>query len=247
VTTSPTLWTFAHPDDETLGAGGSIAEHLAAGQDVDVLLLTRGTNSSVLAMLNGIVTSSWWGVPHDPEIEGYQPLSPAMLGEARIAEATAAMRCLAAGYPGTLTIHEGGLVDGQVTQAAAQAAIEAVCDLIAPGGGQVRLKAHSYVVDNNADHLAIGQAVRSMAAADPTRYPGARYYVLPDYWQDARLSLVAESWDLPTDAGVSRRVINAVRSYGAWAPDAGRFAVGWHSVPGMLGTLQAAPKCMQHA
>lgn len=33
----------AHPDDEVLGAGGAIAKHAAAGEEVHILILTEGT------------------------------------------------------------------------------------------------------------------------------------------------------------------------------------------------------------
>jgi LmbE family N-acetylglucosaminyl deacetylase len=33
----------AHPDDEVLGCGGSIARHAARGDSVEVLVVTRGT------------------------------------------------------------------------------------------------------------------------------------------------------------------------------------------------------------
>jgi LmbE family N-acetylglucosaminyl deacetylase len=244
--TSPALFCVAHPDDEVLAMSVAIAEHLEAGQDVHIWLATRGKASSVRDMLNGVTTSAWWRLPHDLQAEGYQPLSADAFGAARMREAEAAIRCLAAGYPGSVTIHEGGLADGAVTQAGARAAIEAVCDSIAPGGGPVRLKAHSPLVDNSSDHLAIGKAVAAMTAADPARFGGARYYLLPDYWADSRLSQVAEMVDLPGNTGVTDRVRNAIRAYGSWQPMSGSFAVGQHSVPGMFAALYNTPKCVYH-
>lgn len=35
----------AHPDDEVLGAGGTLAKHAAAGQEVHVLIVTEGTTA----------------------------------------------------------------------------------------------------------------------------------------------------------------------------------------------------------
>lgn len=241
----PALFVFAHPDDETLAASVAIAEHVAAGQDVHVLWLTRGMASGTRDVINGTGVSAWWGVQHDPVGEGYDPLSPAWLGVARIAEGTAAVRCLAAGLPGTLTTHEGGLPDGAVTQALACGAILSVADVIAPGQ-PVRLKTHSHLVDDHADHRAAGLAARSLRIADPTRFSDIRHYILPPYWTDPRLSQVTKAWDNPTDAGIRARVRNAVRAYGAWQPEAGAFAVGYHSVPSMLDQLAATPKSMQH-
>lgn len=243
--TSPALFVAAHPDDETLMSGVAIAEHVAAGLDVHILWLTRGTSSSVVNTLNGINTSTWWGVAHDPAAEGYSPLTAADLGAARIAEATTAVRCLATGLPGSLTLHEAGLQDGAVTQTAAADAIRAVCDLIAPGTA-VRLKGHSQIVDNHPDHLAAGAAIEQLRAENPARFGDVRHYILPGYWTDSRLSQVTESWDLPTDAGISARARNACRAYGAWAPEQGRYAVGYHSVQGWLDTIAGSPKCMQH-
>lgn len=245
-TVSPALFVAAHPDDETLAMSTAIAEHVAADQEVHCLLLTDGEGSGALATLNGSSTSSWWGVPHVPAAEGYSPLTPATLAAARIAEARAALACLSAGLPGSLTLHQAGLPDGGVSSAAAQAAILAVADTIAPAG-PVRLKGHSPTVDNHGDHVAAGQALKALKLDDPVRFGDVRHYILPTYWGDSRLSLVTESWDAPTDAGISARVRNAIRSYGAWAPQAGSYAIGYHSVASMLDQLAATPKSMQHS
>lgn len=242
---SPALFVAAHPDDELLGPGVALAEHLAAGQDVHLLWLTCGTASGARAYINGTATSSWWKVAHDPASEGYVPLGLAEFGEARIREGTAAVRCLAAGLPGTLTIHQANLLDGAVTQSAAFDAILDVADTIAPGG-PVRIKTHSHRVETGADHLAAGWAAVQLKAELPARFSDLRHYVLPDYWADPRLSQVTESWDLPTDAGITARVRNAIRAYGAWQPASGAFAIGYHSVPGQLDKLAATPKSLAH-
>lgn len=247
---SSALFIAAHPDDETLAMGVAIVEHVAAGQDVHLLWLTRGTASSVLAELNGTSTNPdpWWGLEHVPADEGYTPLTAEQLGQARIAEATTAARCLASGLPGTLALHEAGLVDGSVTQADAYDAILAVCDTIAPGA-QVRLKAHTWVpqLDNHKDHIAAGAAVKQLGDEQPNRFADRRYYLLPAYWTDPDLSLVTEVWDLPSDAGIAARAVNACRAYGAWAPEVGRFAVGHHSTFGYFSTVMAGPRCLFHA
>jgi LmbE family N-acetylglucosaminyl deacetylase len=244
-TVSPALFVAAHPDDETLAMSTAIAEHVAAGQEVHCLLLTDGEGSGALATLNGTATNSWWGVPHVPAAEGYSPLTPATLAAARIAEARTALACLSAGLSGSLTLHQAGLPDGGVTSVAAQAAILAVADAIAPGG-PVRLKGHSPTVDNHSDHVAAGQALKALKLADPARFGDLRHYILPTYWADSRLSLVTESWDAPTNAAISSRVRNAIRSYGAWAPQQGAYAIGYHSVASMLDQLAANPRCLVH-
>jgi LmbE family N-acetylglucosaminyl deacetylase len=240
---APALFVAAHPDDETLGMGVPLVEHVAAGQDVHVLLLADGDGTAARDVLNGVGVSSWWAVQHVPAAEGYPVLDVAGIVAARAAEHATALAAMSAGLPGTLTHHQAHMQDGAVTKAAAYAAILAVCDLIAPGQ-PVRIKGHSQTVDNHPDHVACGQALAQLSTDDPTRFSDRRHYVLPAYWTDARLSQVTHSWDLPGTPDVANRVVNACRSYGAWAPP-GRLAVGFHSVPAMFATLMATPKALQ--
>lgn len=130
----PALFVFAHPDDETLAAGVAIAEHVNAGQEVHVLILTAGEASGIITQLKGTNTNTWWGVPHSPTAEGYDPIDAASMGQLRQAEAAVAVRCLSAGLTGTLTLHFGQLPDGAVTTAAAAAEIVALADLVAQVG-----------------------------------------------------------------------------------------------------------------
>ncbi|HEU5110200.1 MAG TPA: PIG-L family deacetylase [Micromonosporaceae bacterium] len=241
----PALFVAAHPDDELLSMGVAIAEHVAFGRDVHVLWLTDGGTTSARNAINGTTTSSWWGVPHDPAAEGYAPLTVQDCAAARIREATNSVRLLATGHPAPITVHRAQLQDGAYTQFAAEAAIAAVADLIAPGA-PVHLKTHSWLVDNHPDHLAAGGAAKALNTADPSRYPAVRYYVQSTYWADARLAQVADTFDLPTDAGITARVRAACRAYGAWAPAQGVYAVGMHSVSGLFNTLVADPKCKVH-
>lgn len=237
-TLPPALFIAAHPDDETLAMGVAIAEHAAAGQDVHVLWLTRGEASKARDAVNGVTTSGWWGVAHDPAVEGYTPLSVAEFGAARIAEATNAIGCM-----GSITVHEAGLADGAVSQADAEDATVAVADQIAPGGA-VRLKTHSHTVDDHPDHLAAGNAVLALGDTDP-RFDDRRYYVLPTYWDDPRLSQVSESWDKPGSAEIAARAVNACRAYGAWSPPH-TYAVGYHSVSSLWPPLMDDPRCLVH-
>lgn len=238
------LFIAAHPDDETLGMGVAIAEHVAAGHDVHVLILSRSPGSVVLPQLNGTGVSPWWGLVHDPAAEGYTPLDATTFGQARYDEMRRALDCLQTGL-GTITLHEAGLSGGS-TSAQVQAAIVTAADLINPGGA-VWLKGHSPIVDDHPDHVVCGQAIAALAASTPARFATPRFYILPRYWADPRLSAVTEHWDHPTDAGIAARAVNACRAYGAWAPPAS-YAIGWHSVYiDMFAPLLANPKCMYHA
>lgn len=246
-TVPPALFAAAHPDDETF-MGVAVAEHLAAGQDVHVVLVTDGEASGVLDYLNGGRLSTWWQVMHVPSAECYSPLTRDELAAARVREAANALDCLASGLPGTLTLHRAQLPDGLVTVDAAQAAILAVCDEIAPGG-PVRIKGHTWIsqLDSHPDHIAVGAALKNLSAADPVRFSDRRHYILPGYWTDPDLPLaVGRSWDNPTNADIAGRARNAARAYGAWAPDRDSYAIGMHSINAWFDTIIATPKCMVH-
>lgn len=96
------------------------------------------------------------------------------------------------------------------------------------------------------DVRAVGDALNALQAGDPGRFGGVRHYILPPYWADPRLSQVAESWDWPTNVGMSARALNACRVYGAWAPPHS-YAIGHHSVS-MFETLMTGtgPRCLYH-
>jgi LmbE family N-acetylglucosaminyl deacetylase len=238
----PVLFVSAHPDDETLSMGVAIAEHVAAGRDVHVLWMTGGGQTGARKLVNGTGTSPWWGTQHDPAAEGYPALTFEECAAARLREARNAVRCLAS--PGTVTVHEAGYASESVQtfdQEQAVTAIEAVVDQIGPA----HIKGHTWLVDNHADHLAVGGAIKALAQADPSRYLLPRYYVQATYWSDPRLAQVADSWDNPTNAGITARVRNAIRAYGSWSPPY-TYAIGRHSVPGLFDTIDAAPKCLYH-
>lgn len=239
------LFVLAHPDDETFATGVAIAEHVAFGHDVHLLWLTQGLGSDVQGSLNGLYTNGWWGVPHIPAAEGYTPLDDAAFGAARIAECTTAVRALTSGL-GTITIHPHAGLDGAVTQASAYTAILGVCEQIAPGGA-VWLKTHTWVsaLDAHPDHIAAGSAGKQLAVDYPARFGAMRYYLLSRYWTSPALSQVTESWDIPS-ASTAARVVHACRALGAWAPEAGRYAISNHSTPDLIATMMAAPKNMYH-
>lgn len=233
----PWILVAPHPDDETLGAGVLVAEHVAADRDVHILLLTRGTSSVARLELNGSRTSRWWGVTHDPAADGYAPLTVDAFGQARYDELTTAVRALGGGQ-----VHEAGLTDGQVTVGQAKAAIAALVTSIGRDAG---VYAPSYVVDDNPDHRAAGQALRELAAEQPAAYGDVGWYILPRYWSDARLKQVAPYRDAPSNTQISDRVRNACRAYSAWHPPYS-YAIGYHSVDDMFALVDTNPRALLH-
>jgi LmbE family N-acetylglucosaminyl deacetylase len=224
-----------------LGFSVQLWRHVAAGREVHLLALTRGTATRVRGELNGEVVPSWWNIRHDPTLEGYAPLDRAAVGRARMREQAAA--CAAVGI-GADRIHDAELQDGAVTTAQVKATIVALADELDPDTG---LWAPSYLVDNHPDHLAAGQAVRALGREQPTRFWDRRYIVLRRYWTDPRLAQVpGEVYATPATSEERRRTINAARCYGAWQPRSGAFAVGHHSTPTLFDAALRDPKALVH-
>jgi hypothetical protein len=89
--------------------------------------------------------------------------------------------------------------------------------------------------------------MKNLKTLDPVRFGDVRYYVSPGNWTDPDISVVKHFWDKPDTADLRARAINALRSYGAWNPLGGSFAIGMHSVPDWFNQVLADPKCMVHS
>ena len=173
----------AHPDDESLGAGGAVARLAAAGWQVDVVVATDGEGSH----------------PKSPTI------TPASLASRRRGEAEAAVRRLGTG----ITVHHLGLPDGGL-EAREDELVERLVDLVGVDGDRHTLLA-PWSEDPHPDHRAAGRAARQAAHRTDARlleYPiWAWHQLMPDDlpWERAlRLGL---------DAGERRRKAAAIAAH----------------------------------
>lgn len=123
----------AHPDDETLGAGGLIARAARAGVPVTVVVLSNG----------------------DASHPGSTTHSPERLAELRRAEVAAAVAALAPGAGVRLL----DLPDGALAEHAEEAA-RAVAAELAPGGAGTWIVA-PWRADRHPDHVAAGEAAHT--------------------------------------------------------------------------------------
>lgn len=140
---------LAHPDDETLGLGSTLAKYSAEGALISLLTATRGERG-------------WHGVPEqDPGLEGM----------ARLREQE--LRCAAR----TLGIHEANFldyVDGDLDQAPPSQVIAKIVDHVRRVRPQVVITFAPDGAYGHPDHIAISQFTTAalVAAADPS-YTGA--------------------------------------------------------------------------
>lgn len=224
---TPVLFVAAHPDDETLAMGTSIAEH--SGQNVHVLILTYGQASGAIHGLNNTLAS-----------QGYPTLTQAQFADARQVEGIRAVAALTAP---NAQLHWAGLPDGGVTTASAKAAILTVANQL---GSVVRIKGHTYIsaVEPHADHRAVGNAILALATEQPARFSDRRFYVLPHSWGYTG-TLPGKMIDYPNDATITQRVLDAAAVYADWNPP-GSYGIGYLSTPSYFNALTADPKSVVH-
>jgi LmbE family N-acetylglucosaminyl deacetylase len=135
---------LAHPDDETLGTGGTLAKYAAEGVETYLLTATRGERG-------------WWGVP--PENPGL-----AALGQIREAELRAAAQAL-----GLKEVAFLDYVDGDLDQADPREAIRKIAGHLRRVRPQVVLTFGPEGSYGHPDHIAICQFTTAavVCAVDP--------------------------------------------------------------------------------
>ena len=139
------LCVFAHPDDETLGAGSTLAKYAAAGVEAYLVTATRGERG-------------WQGDPRDDP-------GPAALGQIRTAELLAAAQVLS-----IREVQFLNYVDGDLDQAEPAEAIGRIVTLIRRIRPQVVITFGPEGSYGHPDHIAISQFTSAavVCAADAT-------------------------------------------------------------------------------
>jgi LmbE family N-acetylglucosaminyl deacetylase len=138
------LGVFAHPDDETLGVGGTLAKYAAEGVDTYLVTATRGERG-------------WMGPPQeDPGLEA--------MARIREAELKAAARAL-----GICHISFLDYIDGDLDQAPHDEVVGKIVREIRRVKPQVVITFPPDGIYGHPDHIAISQfaTAAAIAAADP--------------------------------------------------------------------------------
>ena len=126
------LAVLAHPDDESLGAGGILAKYANEGVETFLITATRGEH----------------GWPHAPETYP----GPEQLGETREAELLAAADVL-----GIQEVRFLDVIDGELDQADAVAMTQQIAAAIQQIRPQVVVTFDPFGVYGHPDHIAISQ------------------------------------------------------------------------------------------
>lgn len=139
---------LAHPDDESLGAGGTLAKYAAEGIETYLVTATRGEHG-------------WWGDEKDYP-------GPEALGLTREAELRAAAQAL-----DVCEVHLLGYVDGELDQADPAEAVAKIVAHLRRIKPHVVVTFGPEGVYGHPDHIAISQFTTAavVCAADPAYVP----------------------------------------------------------------------------
>lgn len=184
------LCILAHPDDETLGFGATLAKYAAEGVETYLITATRGERG-------------WQGNPDDnPGLDA--------LGKIREQELLEAAQVL-----GIRDVHFLDYIDGDLDRADPQAAIAKIVAYVRRVRPQVVL---TFALDGaygHPDHIAISQlACAALVAAADSTYPDAnpphrtaKFYYRIDTQAEADIYLsIFDDIVMPVD-GVERRPV----------------------------------------
>ncbi len=244
VLTSPTkqaVFYSPHPDDEVLSFGPIASELLELGHELIFVLLTAGSTTVAIKLINGELSSPGNGTrftfkgKHDPNNSGYAPLTTIDIGKARTIEFKSAAAELGVKKGNTYTFDL--LVENELPIASAKTVIQQMVTKYpdATHWGMSTLDTHPH-------HRAAGEALRIISTETAVR---TAYVISRPTWDQIKTQINAKNPDVPNptpfkpDISRMQKIRNAMLPYNAWNPVANSFAIGYASVPNQFEDLDA--------
>ena len=237
-----------HPDDELLSFGLIASEYIALGYELIYVLLTSGSSTTAIKLINGELQSPGNGTrfvykgKHDPIVSGYAPLSIADVGKARVTEfRSAAGEMLVSAS----SVYCYDLLVDDVLSTESVLAVMNEMSSIYPNAIHWSMS----TMDAHAHHRAAGEALRQLTATGKVK---AAYAISRTTWDQVKKQQLLKNPDVPTTFFIKpaadrlQRVRNSALPYNAWNPIAGSYAIGYSSVPKQfedLETLANAQYC----
>jgi LmbE family N-acetylglucosaminyl deacetylase len=230
-----------HPDDELLSFGVIASEYVALGYEVIYVLLTNGSTSTAIKLINGELASPGNGArfaykgTHNPAVAGYSPLSVEDIGRARVTEFKSSA--------GEMNISPNRVYTYNLLQEN-ELAVDAVVSTMQEIVAQYPEAVHwtMSTIDIHPHHRASGEALRLVSEGTSLR---TGFTISRTTWELLAAEREKPASDLPTTFFFKpvpdrmQRVRNAALTYNAWNPQAGSFAVGYTSVPKQFEELDA--------
>jgi len=242
VLTSPTkqaVFYSPHPDDEVLSFGPVASELLELGHELIFVLLTAGSTTVAIKLINGELSSPGNGTrftfkgKHDPNNSGYAPLTTIDIGKARTIEFKSAAAELGVKKGNTYTFDL--LIENELPIASAKTVIQQMVTKYpdATHWGMSTLDTHPH-------HRAAGEALRIISTETAVR---TAYVISRPTWDQIKTQIKAKNPDVPNptpfkpDISRMQKIRNAMLPYNAWNPVANSFAIGYSSVPNQFEDL----------
>lgn len=242
VLTSPTkqaVFYSPHPDDEVLSFGPVASELLELGHELIFVLLTAGSTTVAIKLINGELSSPGNGTrftfkgKHDPNNSGYAPLTTIDIGKARTIEFKSAAAELGVKKGNTYTFDL--LIENELPIASAKTVIQQMVTKYpdATHWGMSTLDTHPH-------HRAAGEALRIISTETAVR---TAYVISRPTWDQIKTQINAKNPDVPNptpfkpDISRMQKIRNAMLPYNAWNPVANSFAIGYSSVPNQFEDL----------
>ena len=237
ITLGKSIFLVPHPDDETLGFGGTIRERVLAGDEVWIIVATHGEGSGVKRILSGQNYCSIHTTYHNPTTENYldtegngPSLSVAEFGWARVREFYDSVTTL--GVPTShVQVYDYG--DGLVSYIVAT-------NLFASVVNQLGFWEKYYTVlgaqdyNYNVDHVNLAQALIDNQVI-PSQ--NKKFYAVYEY-RDSNHNNIQWFVDIGAYLATKRMALD---KYKVWDPQNGRFMIGYHSVKDLFDAVYASP------
>lgn len=230
-----------HPDDELLSFGVIASEYIALGYEVIYVLLTSGSTSVAIKLINGELASPGNGTRfvykgmHNPVIAGYAPLTLEDVGRARVAEFKSSAGEMSVGPS---QIHAFDLLKESELRVNDVAAV--MQEMIHRYPQAIHWSMST--IDNHPHHRVAGEALRVITDGTQTL---KAFTISRTTWSALYAKLERPTTSLPatyffkptTDR--MQRVRNAALPYNAWNPQVGSYAIGYSSVPRQFEELES--------
>jgi LmbE family N-acetylglucosaminyl deacetylase len=222
-----------HPDDELLSFGVIASEYVALGYEIIYVLLTSGSTSTAIKLINGELASPGNGTrfvykgTHNPTTAGYAPLTVEDIGRARVTEFKSS-----AGEMNVSPDRVHALDLLKDNELRTENVVGAMQKFVALYPDAVHWTMST--IDIHPHHRAAGESLRQIAETTPLR---TAYSISRTTWDALAAERAKATTELPTTyffkptADRMQRVRNAALTYNAWNPQAGSYAVGYTSVP----------------
>lgn len=211
-----------HADDDTISMGWAASHHAREKRRLSFVLGSTGATTGALDDINGDVDSAWWGGRHFPDREEYERLTPAGIALARDAEFMDACALLGA-VPGEIHLERELRVDSPDVDDARKILLK--YRELDPDAGFYTM----HWLDSDQTHRAFGEALLDLHTESPADWLDVRWMV-----RESQAGTIAGAQQYPVPAtqyaACKIMIQQAARAYSAWAPQQGRFAVGYHSV-----------------